>query len=237
MIKFIFYITFLLTVNTVNANNNLLNNQSQNNKIIQHGFEPHAEYSLKNWSYVLNPQGIKILPRPKDPSNHAALIEIHGSKNYLWKNRNDLRVELQQKPKSTLGGENTTVSWQFMLPQLFSNEVHQIAYWESDKSYQQSLQLQLQQGRLSLVSSIANKELWSKENIKPKQWYSIELTVNWSIEQGNITLLVDGQNVINTSVQTLISRDESMFFQLGILRQQTNLIEQIWLDDFQMFNH
>jgi len=235
MLKSIIYIVLILTSCKVNANNN---SATENNNVIAYDFEDNVKSPFKGWSYLLNSQGIKILPHPNSPDNHAALIEIRGSKDYLWNNRHALnRVELQQKPKSTLSGENTTVSWQFMLPQLFSNDIHQIAYWESNKSYRQSLRLQLQENRLSLVSSIAGKELWFTENIKPKQWYQLALTVNWSVENGNIRLSIDGKNVTNVTAQTLISLDESMFFQLGILRQKTDLIEQIWLDNFKMFNH
>jgi len=215
------------------SNNLFANNKITKTTVVDNEWQANFESkSLVRWSYILHPQGISLLPPPNEPSNISAYIEIKGDADYLWRGREDLnRVELQYKPINTIDGSTTEVSWRFMLPELFSDDTHQIAYWESDSSYQQSFRLQLNGEDLSLVSSANNKELWRISNIKAQHWYSINLSITWSITQGSVDLAVDGEPQGRFVMPTLIAEDESMFFQLGILRHQSSRVEAIWLDD------
>jgi hypothetical protein len=188
--------------------------------------------SLADWSYILHPQGIKLLPTPNESDNISAYMEIKGSPDYIWRGHEELnRVELQHKPLSTTTGDITTVSWRFMLPELFSEDTHQIAYWESDSSYQQSFRLQLNGEHLTLVSSVNNKQMWRMSAIKTQQWYSISMRITWSTIEGNVQLMVDGEPQGDFVMPTLITDNENMFFQLGILRHKSESVEAIWLDD------
>ncbi|WP_440874578.1 heparin lyase I family protein [Thalassotalea sp. PLHSN55] len=192
---------------------------------------------LDNWSYVLHSHGIKLLTKPdsstkKNESDLAAFISITGEPHYLWHNRADLnRVELQYKPQQTLESQSTTVSWQFMLPKLFEQKPYQIAYWESDKSYRQSYRLQFNGDKLALYSAQENRELWSKAGFKANEWYTLTLKTLWSVENGKITLSINGEKQSTSEVATLISNQENMFFQLGILRAQSDKAAHIWLDN------
>ncbi|MDO6613627.1 heparin lyase I family protein [Shewanella sp. 1_MG-2023] len=224
--------------------------------------ETFAELNLDNWSYVLHPQGINILPKPaglnlinsesisditsEPSSNYGALLTIKGEQSYLWRGIEALnRVELQHKPTHTRPGQTTTVSWQFLLPQLFSEDTHQIAYWESDKTYRQSYRLQLNGSRMSLVSNIAKsvfidgeaaqpntkQALWYLDDIKANTWYTVTLETYWSMTEGRIMMAINNLPQVHLTLQTLVAHDENMFIQLGILRERADRVESIWLDN------
>ncbi|WP_299574179.1 heparin lyase I family protein [uncultured Shewanella sp.] len=232
------------------------------NSVISTGIwhENFDEQSLDKWSYILHPQGISIRPKPNPAitsalpptstsamaQDYAALIEITGEQSYLWRGIDALnRVELQHKPAYTREGQTTIVSWQFMLPNLFSDDTHQIAYWESDKTYRQSYRLQLNGARMSLVSNIAKtvvisdqpetqnvqQALWQFDDIKTNVWYTVKLATLWSMNKGHIQVSLDNQQQVDLTLQTLVASNENMFVQLGVLRERSERVESIWLDD------
>ena len=230
------YVILLLIVPLYYASteNSLSNSKHSCDNIWKVSFD---SKELTAWSYVLHPQGVNVLPTPNEQGNTSAYIEIRGDSDYLWRSNKKLnRVELQHKPNSTKTGDTTIVRWRFMLPELFSDDVHQIAYWESEQSYQQSFRLQLTGQRLSLISSPNNQEMWHMSGINTKHWYSIALQVIWSTTKGHVRLSIDNQSPVDLIMPTLVAENENMFFQLGILRPQMEKIEAIWLDDVIVHN-
>ena len=194
----------------------------------------HSDFETKNlndWSYLLNPQGIQVLPHPTLLNQHAAKVTIVGEQDYLWQGNVDLnRVELQHKPNQTIEGDIHKLTFSFMLPKLFTEDTHQILYWESDKTYRQSFRLQVNGNRLSLYSALLEQEVWHYIKLEPERWYKVSLLISWSTDQGTVSVDIDGVGGAY-DMPTLVSEDENMFVQMGILRRQSDIEEVIWIDN------
>lgn len=192
------------------------------------------QMSLEGWSYILNKQGISCSSEHKLVGQNATKVIIEGTDDYLWNNQASLnRVELQYAPDSVAEGQSTFFGWSFMLPNLRYNQPHEFGYWESNKHYQQIMRFTLDKNTLSFGPS-NGKILWHYTSLKAEQWYDIAMHIHWSNspQLGFVTIWFDGQKVVDrASMKTLKSAQELAFIQLGILRQQVDKQETIWLDN------
>ena len=189
--------------------------------------------TLDNWSYLLNPQGISIVPINETETEHAAKITIKGTEDFLWKGLDFLnRSEMQFKPAQVQAGQQTQLSWKFMVPELFSDKRHEIAYWESDTSYKQIMRFNLEGERFYFSDSKGTNKV-DLVSVSKNTWYHVEMAITWSplATLGRVSVCVDGtQYVSNIPIATLVE-DESVFFQIGILRDRTDIVESILIDD------
>jgi len=193
--------------------------------------------TLDGWNYLLHPLGIQISNEHAFGGEYAAKISLEGSQDFIWYNNPKLnRSEMQYKPNSVIEGKQTHMRFSFMLPELFTNSRHEFAYWESTQSYQQLMRFNLAANRLSFSPAIGiqkNKTLWTREDLQPGVWYTIDMRILWSSSEslGRISIYLDGKSVLSKhSMQTLL-KNEAAFIQLGILRDQTDLVETIWIDE------
>ncbi len=191
--------------------------------------------NLDNWHYLLNKQGISISDQYQSQGAYAAKITVKGDANYLWHGKSFLnRVEMQYKPDTVADKGNTVMTWDVMFPELLSNARHEFAYWESDKSYQQIMRFDIAANRLSFRPSTSSQPLWQFDELKPQTWYSMAMHVHWSAkpDEGFVSLWFDGQQVLDKApMATLLNEQEKAFIQFGILRDQTDRHETIWLDN------
>lgn len=200
----------------------------------------HASFegqSLDEWDYLLHPQGIQISNEHVFAGQYAAKISLKGSQDFIWYNNPTLnRSEMQYKPNSVKDGNRTHIRFSFMLPKLFTDARHEFAYWESTASYQQLMRFNIAANRLSFSPAIGiqkNAILWMLEDLQAGVWYTIDMRILWSSSEslGRISIYLDGKSVLlNHSMQTLL-KNEAAFIQLGILRDQTDLVETIWIDE------
>lgn len=190
---------------------------------------------LKNWHYLLNKQGISISDQHQSQGTYAAKVTVKGEADYLWHGKPFLnRVEMQYKPKSVVSGGETIMAWDVMFPELLSDARHEFAYWESDQSYQQIMRFDIAANRISFKPSNSNSPLWQFEGLEPLTWYSLAMRVRWSTtaESGFVSLWFDGQQVLDeVPMATLLNDQEKAFIQFGILRDQTDKPETLWLDN------
>lgn len=192
--------------------------------------------TLDKWSYLLNPQGISIEAINAAKTEHAAKVTIQGTEDFLWNGLDFLnRSELQYKPSSVKLGQQTQLSWKFMVPELFSEARHEFAYWESDKSYQQIMRFNLE-GKHFYFSDSKGQVKVKLNEVSKNKWYLVEMAIDWSPQKtkGKVTICVDGiQYASKTPIASLID-EESVFFQIGILRDRTDIEESIYIDDVEI---
>lgn len=200
----------------------------------------HADFedqSLEQWSYLLHPQGIEVSDEHAFAGQYAAKVTLEGTEDFIWYNNPALnRSEMQYKPNSIKEGDQTHIRFSFMLPRLFSDARHEFAYWESDGSYQQLMRFNIAANRLSFSPALGlqkNDVLWTMNTLDAGVWYTVDMRIKWSSDEnfGSISIDLNGENVVaNHTMQTLL-KNEGAFIQLGILRDQTDAIETIWIDE------
>lgn len=247
-----FFIVFLIVSATV-----LLSACSSLEQPDQHPPEPNVIWradfesaSLANWHYLLNPQGIKISNENAADGKYAAHIMLQGTDDYLWNANPELnRSELQYQSRSVFEGSRTHLSFKFMLPETLPNTKHEIAYWESNKTYQQIMRFTLFGNRLSFGPSNSQNALNAQTigdqaiEILPMTWYRVDMYINWSVENASVNVRINNQlennelELANLSFPTLIDENEQAFFQIGLLRAQDDQAISIWIDDVVEYAH
>ena len=189
---------------------------------------------LSNWHYVLHPQGISIGMPPVKHCGNAAKLTVLGDADYLWKGNPALnRVELQYRPDSVSAGGQTYFSWYFMLPEVLPAQIHQIAYWESDQTYQQIMRLQMYGEQLRFFHTLSNQHIGESVSIEPGVWYQLAMSIKWYDESahGAVSISLNGAPIVsNAKLKTLVSAQEKAFIQLGMLREKAAKPVTIWLD-------
>lgn len=201
---------------------------------------------LDDFNYILHPQGISISDAHASDGKYAAKVTVLGSDDYLWQGNPLLnRSELQYQPSTILEGGKTHIQFSFMLEDRFSNKAHEIAYFESNRSYQQLFRYSIIGDSLFFESS-RDKKSWSLGIIKPKTWYRLDIQVNWSSNnrQGAVlsklnralenTREVQKATPTHLEVNNIVTlvKGEAAFLQAGILRRQAKQPATLWLDDF-----
>ena len=91
-------------------------------------FEDFEEGNFDKWNFLLNQQGIQVVTLEGSGGNRVAEVKVKGSDDFLWNDDPALnRSELQHKPIGIEEGATSSVSWKFMLPELFSDSRHKKA--------------------------------------------------------------------------------------------------------------
>jgi hypothetical protein len=190
------------------------------------------------WTYRLNPVGINVTTKHKAAGKFAAHIVIRGGAEYLWNDNSALnRVELQYKPDALRTAEHSDsyFGWSFMLPRPFANSRHEFGYWESSGTYRQVMRFNLSGNDIGFQLSDQSEQSWNSRNIlKPGHWHDIAMHIHWAVDSatGHVSIWFDGVQVVKRiHAQTLVSVDESMFIQLGILRDRSIHEEEIYIDN------
>lgn len=193
---------------------------------------------LTQWSYLLNPAGISLSSEHNAEGRYAAHVTIEGTPGYLWKNNPALnRVELQYRPepKRNAEGSDLYFGWSFMLPELFALSRHEFGYWESAPGFHQIMRFNLSGESISFQMTAMQEPLWKSDAaIQANRWYDIAMHVHWSTDpaKGYVSVWFDGDSVVaRAPARTLVAGDDRVFIQLGILRDVTDTVEEIYLDN------
>lgn len=193
--------------------------------------------STLEWHWIANPDAISVTQECQFDGSYAGKITLTGESKYLWNGRPDLnRSEFHYSPEkgSTHEGKESFYAFSFYLPEIFSMQGrHELGYWESDKTWQQIMRFNIKGKDISFKETKQKNAFWTKKGgAKPKQWHKVAMHIFWSTdpEKGFTETWVDGENMGKYFFQTLNKSDADMFNQLGILRDQQDKIETIYID-------
>jgi hypothetical protein len=193
---------------------------------------------LTQWSDLLNPAGVSLSSEHDAEGHYSAHVTIEGKPQYLWKNNPALnRVELQYRPEPQhiAEGSDLYFGWSFMLPALFARSRHEFGYWESAPAFRQIMRFNLSGETISFQMTAMQKPLWKSDaGIKANRWYDIAMHVHWSTDsaKGYVSVWFDGNAVVTRApAQTLVPGSDRVFIQLGILRDVTDTVEEIYIDN------
>lgn len=192
---------------------------------------------LSQWNYLLNPQGLSVQEDCLYEGRYAGRAVITGEPDMLWHGNENLnRTEFSHKPSTERIGEGqeTFFGWSFYLPQPLSEQKHEIGYWESDKSYQQTLRFNIIGQDFSFQESAADSPFWVKPGFAlPGVWHDVVLHIGWSTnaQKGFAQVWLDGEDMGKHFFKTLYAADEGMFTQIGFLRARDEQVETIYIDN------
>ena len=139
---------------------------------------------ISGWDYQLNPQNITVVADPLNTQSQVLLLTI--TPDSTWPNGHT-RTEVKHNGCATGEAENTFLSWEFYLDKPIKT-TNNIAYWESDKSYQQSMGFYLAPKlnnnkattELSFFSSLPKRKIHWQETLTIGEWNKIAMAITWS---------------------------------------------------------
>lgn len=188
------------------------------------------------WHDAINPQGLSLISDCTFDGDYAGKVRITGEESFLWQGNKSLnRSEFQHRRRAgnTYEGKDTFFAFSFYLPKKLSERKHELGYWESDKSWQQTFRFNIAGTELSFQESAANKVFWSLDDgAIPGQWHRVALHIHWSTDasKGSAEVWVNGKHMGKNYFKNLPARDAVMFTQLGISRAQEDSVEEIYID-------
>jgi hypothetical protein len=188
------------------------------------------------WAYLLNPQNIAVVSDPQNTKSQVIKLTI--TEDSTWPNGHT-RSEVKHNGCTTGEGESTFFSWEFYLDKPITT-FNNIAYWETDKTYQQSMGLSLQPNpvnndnfsELTFFTSLPKRKIHWQNPIKVGQWQKIALAIKWSEskQSGHVSLWVNHQPILTQlAVQTKPDAN-NLFIQLGLHRNRVeDSLDSIYL--------
>lgn len=188
------------------------------------------------WHTPINPAGLSVTNTCTFDGDYAGKVRLTGDKDFLWQGNKFLnRSEFHHRSATgmTYEGKETFFAFSFYLPQKFTEHKHEFGYWESDKSWQQTLRFNITGTELSFQESAAKEVLWKlPEGAIPGQWHRIAMHIHWSTDPkaGFTEVWVNGQHQGKHYFKNLPAKDALMFTQIGILRTQEQTIEEMYID-------
>lgn len=189
------------------------------------------------WHWIANPEASSASQECRFDGKFSGKITLSGDAKYLWNGRADLnRSEFHYSPEkgSTHEGKETFFGFSFYLPDAFSSVGrHELGYWEADQLWQQMMRFNIDGEDFSFKATAAEKPFWvEKQGAKAKQWHKVAMHIVWSTDpqKGFVQVWLDGKDRGKHYFQTLPAADAHMFNQIGILRNQQEKVETIFID-------
>jgi hypothetical protein len=177
---------------------------------------------LTQWSFLLNDEHLSVVSDPVAEGGFAGRIQL--TNDALWPNGLK-RVEVNHRPDDarTAEGATTFFGWRFFLPEeLPTDPPAQMAYWESDQTYQQVMAFNVIGTKLQFITQKPSYAVhWDADDrATPGVWHSIAMRILWSKSSadGRLDVWFDGEKVVDDLAAQTLADDNPHFTQLGLLR-------------------
>ncbi len=194
------------------------------------------------FNFVLNEEidgtpYVNVLGEQVAEGEFAARIELFN--DAVWPNGLK-RVELQHRPDDprTAEGATTFFAWSFYLPETLSvDPSQQIAYWESNGSFQQMMAFQVEGEEISFYTRRPDNVLqWQDGSaLTPGEWHRSAMRVLWSTDPGvgEVDVWFDGDQVVDQASAQTLADSNPHFVQFGLLRGAVEFadVPTIYIDD------
>ena len=188
------------------------------------------------WDYLLNPQNIHVVTDPEDTKSQV--IKLNLTPTSTWPNGHT-RTEVKHNGCATGEGKSSFFTWEFYLDKPITT-LNNIAYWETDKTYQQSFGLYLQpnsgnnqtSSQLTFFSNLPKHKVHWQNSIKVGEWNKISLAITWSEskQNGRVSLWVNQKPILTKLALQTKPDANALFIQLGLHRSQAEAtIDSIYL--------
>ena len=184
---------------------------------------------LAGWDYQLNPQNIQLVSNPS--TSDSKVLKMSITPDAIWPNGHT-RVEVKHNGCTTDEGDSTFMSWEFYLDFPIKT-ANNIAYWETDKTYQQSMGFMLKPStknaqtsnghtELAFFSSVPKRIVHWQQAIKIGMWNKIALAVKWSEshQKGRVSVWLNNKPVLTELAVKTKPDANALFIQMGLHRNQ-----------------
>jgi hypothetical protein len=187
------------------------------------------------WDTPINPAGLSVTRACHLDGRHAGKVRITDDPSFVWNGNPKLdRSEFHHRAAGpTSEGHDTYVAFAFFLPRALSDHKHELGYWESERSWHQTLRFNIRGTALSFQQSSAAQPFWRlPAGAAPGRWHRLALHVHWSAaaDTGFAQTWVDGRDMGRHHFATLPDKDARMFTQIGMLRTLEPRTEVIYID-------
>jgi hypothetical protein len=191
---------------------------------------------LLKWDYQLNPHNIEVVSDPQD--HKSQIIKLTITPSSTWPNGHT-RTEVKHNGCTTSEAENTFFSWEFYLDKPIKTS-NNIAYWETDNSYQQSMGFYLAPilnnnkttTELTFFSSLPKRIAHWQDTVTIGEWNKIAMAITWSESEqsGRISIWFNHQPILTELAVKTKPDTNKLFVQLGLHRNQAEPeIDSIYL--------
>ena len=189
------------------------------------------------WHWIANPDASIASTECAFDGKYSGKIALSGEAKFLWNGNASLnRSEFHYTPEkgSTHEGKESFYAFSFYLPEAFSSVGrHELGYWESDQTWQQMMRFNIDGEDFLFKATAQESPFWIEKNgAKAGQWHKVAMHIYWSTDpkKGFAHVWLDGKNKGQHFFQTLPAKNTDMFNQLGILRNQQDKVEVIYID-------
>jgi hypothetical protein len=182
-------------------------------------------------------KNIEFVADPVQQGKTAAKFTIHPDDTF---GGGQQRVQVTRNQARTGEGQDTFMSWYVLVPAdpLIRDN---IAYWESNSSYQNMMTWWVAPkgaagGGTTInygTGALGRNKQWTAD-ITLNKWHQLAVHIHWSVnaQMGSVQLYFDGAMVVDVKVQTKADGN-SLFFQAGYHRASVSpLIDSIYIDNF-----
>lgn len=193
--------------------------------------------NLSQWHWIANEGAASASTECAFDGKYSGKIVLSGDAEFLWNGDVNLnRSEFHYTPekRSTYEGKETFYAFSFYLPEAFSAVGrHELGYWESDQTWQQMMRFNIDGEDFSFKATAQDAPFWTEiKGAKAEQWHKVAMHIHWSTDpkKGFVKVWLDGKHKGEHFFQTLPAKNTDMFNQLGILRNQQDKVEVIYID-------
>jgi hypothetical protein len=194
-------------------------------------YAPLNDSKLTEWDAQLNSKDIRVVNDPLGVKGKVAKFTITAES--AWPNGHT-RAELKHDGCNTEEGETTYIAWEFYLEKPF-NTLNDIAYWESNNSYKQSMGFSIAPGGMHnlnkniirFFSKLPTRRVHWQNPIKIGVWHQLAMALRWSesAEQGEVSVWFDKKKVVDSAKVQTKADHNSLFIQMGLHRNQAEISE------------
>jgi len=183
----------------------------------------------KQWSGPPKSDAVTIVKDPVREGKFAARID---GTNAAKKGKFD-RIEFQHQPKDTAEGVERWFGWSVYLPKKLSDSSHSLGYFETRNSWSQVMAFEVKSEDVLFTTRQPYTRHWNgKGKMTAGKWHDFALHVLWSrdAKKGFVELWFDGEKVVPLAKTATLRDDNPVFFQIGMFRESSEMIETIYLD-------
>jgi MYXO-CTERM domain-containing protein len=196
---------------------------------------------LSEWTPGINGtkgdrKNVEVLGEQAYRGTMAGKITVHPDDTF---NFGQNRVDIQHPSMLTDEGEDSWLSGHYMMPE-DAKVRNQIGFYESNQSFQNVMDIWVEPkaGGGTTINFghgfLGATKVWTGDFSKGV-WHQVAIHVHWSTnaQQGSIDLWFDGVKVVNAVKAKTKADNNSLFFQTGLHRKDTEQVtDVIYLDEF-----
>jgi hypothetical protein len=187
--------------------------------------------TTEQWRGVPKGESVRNVTEPVRAGKYA--LRIDGTSAARRGNRDRIELQHQPAPPGTSEGTERYFGWSVFVPKKLTDDHHFVGYFEARNAWRQLLSFEARGEDLLFTTRVPYARRWEgKGKLTPGQWHDFALHVLWSRDanKGFVEFWFDGQQVVPRTMTATLMDDNPAFFQIGIMRESSDVPETIYID-------